>query len=63
MCTPMPDVDMSEVMLPDTIENRLDRIEAQLAEFVTLFRQLAGFVEQAKGNPMLAAMLGGMPRK
>jgi hypothetical protein len=47
----------------DHLEERLRGIESRQAEFTDLAKKIWGFVEQMKDNPMLAAMLGGLPKK
>jgi hypothetical protein len=47
----------------DNIDNRLDKIEKDTAEFKALAAKIWGFVEQMKDNPMLSAMLGGIPKQ
>jgi hypothetical protein len=46
----------------DIIVERLDKIEKDIAEFKELAGKIWTFVEQMKTNPMLAAMLGGLPK-
>jgi len=46
----------------EVIINRLDKIEKDIAEFKELAGKIWTFVEQMKTNPMLAAMLGGLPK-
>jgi hypothetical protein len=47
----------------DHLEERLRGIEMRQEEFTNLAKKIWGFVEQMKDNPMLSAMLGGLPRK
>lgn len=47
----------------DEICKRLDAIETNVAEFKELASKIWGFVEQMKDNPMLSAMLGGIPKQ
>lgn len=56
----IPDVSVQQRL--DNIDNRLDAIEKDIAEFKELAGKIWGFVEQMKTNPMFAAMLGGLPR-
>jgi hypothetical protein len=68
--TELAEIDHDEWSVPDAIVERLDHLEERLRgidrrqeEFTDLARKIWGFVEQMKDNPMLSAMLGGMPRK
>ena len=45
------------------MESQLDQMAHDINEFKILAGKIWGFVEQMKDNPMLSAMLGGLPRK
>jgi hypothetical protein len=45
------------------VEARLENIEKSVSEFKELAGKIWTFVEQMKDNPMLSAMLGGIPKR
>lgn len=61
--TEIDDFDTADDLRYDEICKRLDSIEKNVAEFKELASKIWGFVEQMKDNPMLSAMLGGIPKR